>query len=94
MAARVREEKAAVRAEAAAERQAELDREREERLAKMTPKQQMRELLGFTSFGTTQGKKVESNFDGAARGAVFQPLKREYRQYMHRKGGFNRKLDR
>ncbi len=93
MAARVRAEKAARRAAAQREREAEEARARAERLARMTPKQQMKELLGFTGFGSTKNRKVESNFTGAACGAVFKPLRREYRQYMHRKGGFNKSLD-
>lgn len=93
MAARVRAEKAARRAAAQREREAEAARARAERLATMTPKQQMKELLGFTGFGSTKNRKVESNFTGAACGAVFKPLRREYRQYMHRKGGFNKSLD-
>lgn len=42
------------------------------------------------AFDTTKDKKVEDNIDGAAQKTpVFR-----YRQYMNRKGGFNRPLDR
>ncbi|KAK4315071.1 hypothetical protein Pmani_005593 [Petrolisthes manimaculis] len=51
--------------------------------------QQMREVLGFSTFHTTKGKKV----DGNNVGAVHVIMKRKYRQYMNRKGGFNRPLD-
>jgi len=50
---------------------------------------QMKELLGFGSFHSTKGKKVAGNNVGA----VNVPVKRKYRQYMNRRGGFNRPLD-
>nr|XP_027228902.1 U4/U6.U5 small nuclear ribonucleoprotein 27 kDa protein-like isoform X5 [Penaeus vannamei] len=50
---------------------------------------QMAEVMGFASFHTTKGKKV----DGNNAGAVHVIMKRKYRQYMNRKGGFNRPLD-
>ncbi|GAA6010307.1 hypothetical protein JCM11491_006259 [Sporobolomyces phaffii] len=45
-------------------------------------------LMGFGGFGTTQGKAHEGELSGAQ-------VKREraHRQYMNRKGGFNRPLD-
>ncbi|XP_055337585.1 U4/U6.U5 small nuclear ribonucleoprotein 27 kDa protein-like [Paramacrobiotus metropolitanus] len=46
-------------------------------------------MMGFTSFDSTKGKKVEGNDTGMAAVAV----KRKYRQYMNRRGGFNRPLD-
>ncbi|VDD91151.1 unnamed protein product [Enterobius vermicularis] len=46
-------------------------------------------LMGFTSFNTTKNKKVPGNHDGAVK--INKP--RRYRQYMNRKGGFNRPLD-
>lgn len=52
----------------------------------------MMKLLGFAGFDSTKGKHVADNDDTAARGAVRKVLKREYRQYMHRRGGFNRPL--
>lgn len=51
--------------------------------------QEMMRQMGFCSFSTTKGKKV----DGNDVGAVHVILKRKYRQYMNRKGGFNRPLD-
>lgn len=50
---------------------------------------EMAKLLGFSSFDTTKGKKVPGNQVGAVRVVK----KRRYRQYMNRKGGFNRPLD-
>lgn len=50
----------------------------------------MKKLLGFTSFDTTKGKQVPGN---NKIGAVHVVKKRRYRQYMNRKGGFNRPLD-
>ena len=56
--------------------------------------EQMRRLLGFSGgFTTTKGEKVEDNAKSAARGAASKNKARKYRQYMNRKGGFNRPLD-
>jgi len=56
--------------------------------------EQMRMLLGFTGgFGSTSGKPVEDNQTSAAKGAANKTKARKYRQYMNRKGGFNRPLD-
>lgn len=49
----------------------------------------MMRQMGFGGFGTTKNKKVEDNVDGTVK--VNKP--RKYRQYMNRKGGFNRPLD-
>lgn len=51
--------------------------------------EQMRIMMGFSGFDTTKGKKVE----GADVGAVNIKKRRQYRQYMNRRGGFNRPLD-
>lgn len=51
--------------------------------------QEMAKLMGFSGFSSTKGKKVEGNDVGE----VHVILKRKYRQYMNRKGGFNRPLD-
>ncbi|XP_014208833.1 U4/U6.U5 small nuclear ribonucleoprotein 27 kDa protein [Copidosoma floridanum] len=56
---------------------------------KTVEEQQMMRTMGFCGFDTTKGKKV----DGNDVGAVHVILKRKYRQYMNRKGGFNRPLD-
>eukprot|EP00978_Attheya_sp_CCMP212_P027279 scaffold91356_cov51-Attheya_sp.AAC.2 len=56
--------------------------------------EQMRMLLGFSgSFATTKGTAVEDNQKSAASGAAAKNKARKYRQYMNRKGGFNRPLD-
>jgi len=65
----------------------------EEDLTELSAEEQMRKLMGFGDFGTTKGKKVEDNHTGAARGATASKKERKYRQYMNRKGGFNRPLD-
>eukprot|EP00586_Coscinodiscus_wailesii_P022337 CAMPEP_0172509580 /NCGR_PEP_ID=MMETSP1066-20121228/221396_1 /TAXON_ID=671091 /ORGANISM="Coscinodiscus wailesii, Strain CCMP2513" /LENGTH=245 /DNA_ID=CAMNT_0013288135 /DNA_START=35 /DNA_END=769 /DNA_ORIENTATION=+ len=56
--------------------------------------EQMMKLLGFSGgFATTKGRAVEDNSTTAARGAAAKNKARKYRQYMNRKGGFNRPLD-
>lgn len=50
---------------------------------------EMMKTMGFCGFDTTKNKKVEGNDSGE----VHVILKRKYRQYMNRKGGFNRPLD-
>ena len=50
-------------------------------------------LIGFGGFGSTKGKEVADNQHGAARGAVKKNQNRSYRQYMNRRGGFNRPLE-
>lgn len=56
---------------------------------KSAEEQEMLKVMGFCGFDTTKGKKVEDNIEGD----VHVVLKRKYRQYMNRKGGFNRPLD-
>lgn len=59
-------------------------------LAGKTPEEQeMLKAMGFCTFDTSKGKKVQGNDVGT----VHVILKRKYRQYMNRKGGFNRPLD-
>ena len=55
--------------------------------------QQMMNMMGFGRFETTKGKAVADNKTSAARGAASKNKGRKYRQYMNRKGGFNRPLD-
>ena len=51
---------------------------------------EMLKVMGFAGFDTTKGKHV----DGACNAyAVNIQQKRKYRQYMNRKGGFNKPLD-
>ena len=51
----------------------------------------MIQLMGFSGFDTSKGK---AHTDGSvkAHGSSIQ-VKRKYRQYMNRRGGFNRPLD-
>ncbi|KAJ3193647.1 hypothetical protein HK101_004425 [Irineochytrium annulatum] len=48
----------------------------------------MQKMMGFGNFDTTKQKKVVGN----VKGAVNIEKKRTYRQYMNRRGGFNRNL--
>jgi U4/U6.U5 tri-snRNP-associated protein 3 len=50
----------------------------------------MRRLMGFSGFDSTKGKEVEDANANAS--AVFKKSVRSARQYMNRKGGFNRPL--
>ena len=51
---------------------------------------EMMKLMGFGGFDSTKGKKVPGNDHN--HGSNIQN-KRKYRQYMNRRGGFNRPLD-
>ncbi|MCJ8747127.1 hypothetical protein PDJAM_G00149900 [Pangasius djambal] len=51
---------------------------------------EMMKLMGFGSFDSTKGKKVDGSVNAYATNVT---QKRKYRQYMNRKGGFNRPLD-
>jgi len=46
-------------------------------------------IMGLNGFGTTKGKPVEGNQEGG----VNVKKVRTWRQYMNRRGGFNRPLD-
>ncbi|XP_065071161.1 U4/U6.U5 small nuclear ribonucleoprotein 27 kDa protein-like isoform X1 [Rhopilema esculentum] len=50
---------------------------------------QMMQMMGFSSFDTTKGKHVK----GQMEGCVKIEKAKKYRQYMNRRGGFNRPLD-
>lgn len=49
----------------------------------------MAQMMGFGGFGTTKGKEVSNNQTGGA----LVKKQRTWRQYMNRRGGFNRPLD-
>ncbi|KAJ1562156.1 U4/U6.U5 small nuclear ribonucleoprotein [Nowakowskiella sp. JEL0078] len=51
--------------------------------------QKMMILMGFGDFGSTKGKHVFGNDVGD----INMKKTRTYRQYMNRRGGFNRPLD-
>lgn len=53
---------------------------------------ELNRIMGFTGFDTTKNKPVDDNFHGAAVGGTARHKKRAYRQYMNRKGGFDRPL--
>ncbi|KAG6874058.1 hypothetical protein C0995_006915 [Termitomyces sp. Mi166 len=65
------------------------DEEGEAMDAENTDDAAMMAAMGLTGFGSTKGKAVEGNQDGA----VFLKKQRTWRQYMNRRGGFNRPLD-
>ena len=65
----------------------------EEELEGLDQEEQMRLLMGIQGFGTTKGKEVEDNKNSAARGVAAKNKARKYRQYMNRKNGFNRPLE-
>mmetsp|Transcript_9645 Transcript_9645/g.24029 ORF Transcript_9645/g.24029 Transcript_9645/m.24029 type:complete len:167 (+) Transcript_9645:83-583(+) len=64
-----------------------------EELEGLDEEEQMRKLLGFNGFGSTKGEAVEDNQSTAARGGAAKNKARKYRQYMNRKSGFNRPLE-
>jgi U4/U6.U5 tri-snRNP-associated protein 3 len=64
-----------------------------EELEGLSEEEQMQRMLGFSGFGSTKGEAVKDNQTSAARGAAAKNKARKYRQYMNRKGGFNRPLD-
>ncbi|XP_062399109.1 U4/U6.U5 small nuclear ribonucleoprotein 27 kDa protein [Sardina pilchardus] len=51
---------------------------------------EMMKLMGFGSFDSSKGKKKNGSVNAHA---INVSQKRKYRQYMNRKGGFNRPLD-
>lgn len=65
----------------------------QEELEGMDEEEQMKRLLGFDGFGSTKGQAVEDNHSSAARGVAAKNKARKYRQYMNRKNGFNRPLE-
>ena len=66
----------------------------EEELIGLDDDEQMKLLLGFTGgFGSTKNTKVDDNHNTSASGAAAKNKARKYRQYMNRKNGFNRPLD-
>jgi len=50
----------------------------------------MMSMMGVSGFGSTKGKHVAGNQEGS----VNVKKMRTWRQYMNRRGGFNRPLDR
>jgi U4/U6.U5 tri-snRNP-associated protein 3 len=64
----------------------------EEEEGDLTEEQIMQRMMGFGGFDSTKGKQIQENQKSAARGAVKKNEQRTYRQYMNRRGGFNRPL--
>lgn len=64
-----------------------------EELEGLDEEEQMKKLLGFSGFNSTKGEAVEDNHKTAARGVATKNKARKYRQYMNRKNGFNRPLE-
>ena len=73
--------------------QEEIIKVNQEELDGMDEEEQMKRLLGFDGFGSTKGQAVEDNHSSAARGVAAKNKARKYRQYMNRKNGFNRPLE-
>jgi U4/U6.U5 tri-snRNP-associated protein 3 len=65
----------------------------DDELEGLDEEEQMKRLLGFGDFSSSKGQKVDDNQNSLARGAAAKNKARKYRQYMNRKGGFNRPLD-
>lgn len=65
----------------------------EEELEDLDEEEQMQKMLGFGGFDSTKGKAVEDNQKSLAKGSAAKNKARKYRQYMNRKGGFNKPLD-
>ncbi|KAM3868287.1 U4/U6.U5 small nuclear ribonucleoprotein 27 kDa protein [Diretmus argenteus] len=51
---------------------------------------EMMKIMGFSTFDSSKGKKTDGSVNAHA---INVSQKRKYRQYMNRKGGFNRPLD-
>jgi U4/U6.U5 tri-snRNP-associated protein 3 len=49
----------------------------------------MQQMLGFSNFDTSKGKDHATSDEWMIK----RRSKRKYRQYMNRRGGFNRPLD-
>ena len=62
-------------------------------VVQLSEEEMMQQMLGFGSFSTTKDSEVADNHTSASRGAVKKNQNRLYRQYMNRRGGFNRPLD-
>jgi len=67
-------------------------REESMHVAGGTSEEDIMAMMGFSGFGTTKGQQVECNQNSSAVGTVSKHKKRVYRQYMNRRGGFNRPL--
>ena len=52
----------------------------------LSEEEQMAALMGFGGFDTTKGKEVADNKQTAAKGHVAKHKRREYKQYMNKKG--------
>merc|ERR1712194_870035 len=55
----------------------------------MPEDQMLVKMMGFSAFDSTKGK----DHSGSDLSDVKRATKRQYRQYMNRRGGFNRPLD-
>ena len=53
----------------------------------------MMRVMGFAEFHSTKGEKKSNEQLGNTESEVRIAKKRRYRQYMNRRGGFNRPLD-
>jgi U4/U6.U5 tri-snRNP-associated protein 3 len=70
------------------EKEEEKEEDEEKTQEQLEEEEMMRKVMGFTHFNTTKGKHVPG-----IEGAVKIGKPKRYRQYMNRRGGFNRQLD-
>ena len=54
----------------------------------LSEEETMAAMMGFGGFSTSKGSQVEDNTVGPGAGAIQRKGKREYRQYMNRRGAF------
>ena len=62
-------------------------------LEHLSEEELLAQLMGLQGFDSSKGQEVSDNKHGAGRGAVRKNQVRKHRQYMNRKDGFNRPLD-
>ncbi|OQR84490.1 hypothetical protein ACHHYP_20665 [Achlya hypogyna] len=56
----------------------------------MTEEEKMMALMGFGGFNSTKGQQVVDNVAGPAAGGLRKTNKREYRQFMNKRGQISR----
>jgi U4/U6.U5 tri-snRNP-associated protein 3 len=69
------------------------DEEHEDETQEEKQTRLMQQMLGFGDFGSTKNTAVSTNQTTAATGVAAKNKARKYRQYMNRKNGFNRPLE-
>ena len=59
--------------------------QQEKSLDELSEEAQMQQLMGFGSFDTTKGKKIDDNHRTASKGFSGKVKQRKYTQYMNKK---------